>query len=152
MADLGPPLLHITIPGKPRTQGSMTLATNPRTGKEFVKYGDETVNHRNLVVHIASQAWRRQPPLECPVAVRIEAHFQRPKYHYGSGRNAGTLKEWAPRWHTAAPDGDKIARLVHDALTIAGVYKDDAQVSVHVVEKEYWDTNETVVRLWALKD
>ena len=36
-------------------------------------------------------------------------------------------------------DGDKIGRLVDDALSIAGVYRDDSQVSQLRVEKLYAD-------------
>jgi Holliday junction resolvase RusA-like endonuclease len=129
------PLLALTIPGKPRPQGSMTLARNPATGQEFAKYGAETVNHRNLAVGLLRDAWGQADPLAGAVAVRILASFERPKAHYGTGRNAGTLKDWAPHWHTQAPDADKLARLILDALTIAGVYRDDSQACVVRVEK-----------------
>jgi crossover junction endodeoxyribonuclease RusA len=129
------PALVAAIPGKPRPQGSMTLARNPATGREFAKYGTETVLHRNLAVGVLRDAWAGAPALAGPVAVRVVASFARPKAHYRTGRFAHLLRDDAPYWHTQAPDADKLGRLVCDALTIAGVYLDDAQVCLLRVEK-----------------
>lgn len=134
------PALVVTIPGKPRPQGSMTLARNPVTGKEFAKYGAETVNHRNLAIAHMIDARAGAPALAGPVAVRVVASFARPKAHYRTGRFAHLLRDDAPYWHTQAPDADKLGRLVCDALTIAGVYLDDAQVCLLRVEK-LWSPN-----------
>lgn len=69
-----------------------------------------------------------------PVAVTLDFHFGRPKSHYGTGRNAGTLKSSAPQWMIAMPDLDKLARNALDALT-GVVIKDDAQiVRLHVAK------------------
>lgn len=145
------PDLVVIVPGKPRTQGSMTLWRDARTGGERAKYAPETVAHRNLVVGLARQGWGRLP-IGGPVAVQIVAEFTRPKSHYGTGRNASVLKSTAPILHTQAPDGDKIARLVLDALTIAGVYRDDSQVAVLRVEKRWSDMDHprTLVEVFAL--
>jgi crossover junction endodeoxyribonuclease RusA len=144
------PALVVSIPGKPRTQGSMTLWRDAATGGERAKYAPETVAHRNLAVGLFRDAWAGAAPLTGAVAVRIVAVFARPKSHYGTGRNAGVLKDWAPEHYTSAPDGDKIARLVLDALTIAGVYADDGLVAVHRVDKVYGDRPATLVEVWAL--
>jgi Holliday junction resolvase RusA-like endonuclease len=150
MTEVAAPALVVAIPGKPRTQGSMTLWTDKVTGRERAKYAPEVVAHRNLAVGLFRDAWAGAWPLPGPVAVRILATFARPLSHYGTGRNAGVLKDWAPVYYTSAPDGDKIARLVLDALTIAGVYKDDGQVAVHRVEKVYGERPSTLVEVWGL--
>ena len=145
------PDLVVEIPGKPRTQGSMTLWKDPRTGGERAKYAPETVAHRNLVVGMARQGWGARERLTGPVAVHVLAEFARPKSHYGTGRNAARLKPWAPVLHDQAPDGDKVARLVLDALTIAGVYVDDGQASVLRVEKRWSEgASRTVVEVYGL--
>lgn len=61
-------------------------------------------------------------------AVRVEVEFwlPRPKSHWGTGRNKGKLKPSAPRLHTTQPDRDKLERAVNDALTTAGVIRDDS--------------------------
>jgi len=142
--------LFLVIPGKPRTQGSLTLWRGG-DGKERAKHSEHTANHRNLVVGLALQGWGR-PATEAGVAVRIVARFARPASHYGTGRNAGVLKPGAPKWPTtrAGGDLDKVARLVLDALEIAGVYKDDSQVVALRAEKEYAETPCTEVSLWVL--
>jgi Holliday junction resolvase RusA-like endonuclease len=134
------PELTVTIPGRPRGQGSLTLARDPRTGKEFARHGQETVLHRNLVVGELRRAWGDREPLMGPVAVDIVARYPRPKSHFGTGRNAGKLKDSAPRWVITPVDADKVARLIGDAGTIAGIYSDDAQVAQLRVEKLYADS------------
>jgi len=71
-----------------------------------------------------------------PVIVDMLFYFERPKSHFGTGRNAGILKKKAPEYHTQKPDKDKLGRAVHDALT--GIaYHDDSQVIGGKVFK-YW--------------
>lgn len=77
-----------------------------------------------------------------PAAVLLVFTLPRPKYHYGTGRNAGTLKE---RYESAGmdkkPDIDKLARAVLDGLTDAGnVFRDDSQVTKLVAIKTYGET------------
>jgi Holliday junction resolvase RusA-like endonuclease len=143
-------LLVATIPGKPRPQGSMQLSRDPRTGKEWAKYGDQTVLHRNLAVAVLRAEWEGDVALDQPVAVRVTFQFARPKSHYGTGRNSGVLKGSAPLWHTSAPDGDKLCRLVGDALVVAGVLADDALIALWRAEKVWGDHSSTKVEVHAL--
>ena len=146
------PVLSAVIPGKPRGQGSMTLWTADN-GKGRAEYAPPVVAHRNLAVAMLRQANRNRPPLAGPVCVSIHAAMSRPKNHMGSGRNAGQVKPAAPLWPTTYPDVDKIARLVCDALTIAGVIEDDAQIVAVRSAKEWAHPQEgphTRVELWGL--
>lgn len=72
-----------------------------------------------------------------PVAISVTFYLPRLKGHYGTGKNAGTVKLSAPTYHTSKPDLDKLLRCVKDALT--GIaWKDDAQVAVvNELEKVY---------------
>ena len=83
----------------------------------------------------------------------IVATFTRPASHYGTGRNAETLKPTAPARPISrnAGDSDKISRLAMDALDIAGVYNDHSQVALLRIEKRYADLGEpesTVIKVW----
>ena len=74
-----------------------------------------------------------------PVAVVIDAVFERPKSHM----NKSGVKATAPR--IPRPDVDNIAKAVLDALqTVMG---DDTNVSRLVVEKSYGTEARTTVRI-----
>ena len=67
------------------------------------------------------------------VAVSLTFIFRRPDKHF---RKAG-LRLDAPEHQSHAPDADKLARAVLDALTAAGIYHDDGQVAVLTATKLY---------------
>jgi Holliday junction resolvase RusA-like endonuclease len=75
-------------------------------------------------------------PLTGPVAVALAFDLARPRGHYGTGRNADTLRASAPVAPTRAPDIDKLTRAVLDALT-GPLYVDDGQVVALVIAKHY---------------
>lgn len=70
-----------------------------------------------------------------PVHVVMIFEFARPKSHYGSGKNANTVKAGAPRRHLGKPDLDNVAKAAMDALTQVGVWHDDSQVERVFMEK-----------------
>lgn len=143
-------LLRCVIPGTPRPQGSLKILT-ARNGRAFAKNSDTTVEHRNLVVYALAQEWGDREQITGPVALALTFRFARPTSHYGTGRNEGQLLPSAPALHSRTPDVDKVTRLVCDALTIAGVLKDDSLVTLLRAEKQYTEgRSETVVELWSL--
>ena len=83
-----------------------------------------------------------RPAFMGPVGVDLTFRFTRPKSHYGTGRNAGVLKDSAPKFPTsrALGDADKLARSTLDALVTAGVLADDSLVVDLNVRKRYSDT------------
>ena len=77
-------------------------------------------------------------------ALRVDLvfYFPRPKSHFGTGKNATTLKLSAPIWHTKKPDIDNLEKAVYDALSEKsgiGLWKDDTQVVKSRPEKRYAD-------------
>lgn len=141
--------LRFTVPGNARTQGSMR-----RGNRGQVIHVPGVMEHRHKV-SLAAQRMHSGGPMAGPVAVRLEVVLARPEAHYGTGRNAGRLKPSAPEFPAVTPDVDKVARLVLDALTDAGVWRDDKQVAVLRVEKRYQvdpgDIARTQVEVWALE-
>jgi Holliday junction resolvase RusA-like endonuclease len=77
-----------------------------------------------------------RPLLEGPLHLELIFHVNRPKGHYGSGRNADKVKPGAPWAPTVKPDLLKLARAVEDALS-GLVYRDDAQIVVETLQKAY---------------
>lgn len=137
------------IPGDPKGQGSLTLWRSP-DGTERAKHPPATVLHRNNAIATLSNEWGNRDPLLTPVKVVLEFTFARPKSHYGTGRNAGVVKDSAPAWQVSYPDIDKAVRLVCDALVIGGVLKDDSQVAQVSAQKRYGAKGMTVVEVMEL--
>ena len=75
-------------------------------------------------------------PMRGAVIIEVDLYFARPKSHYRTGRNAGILKDSAPRHHTKKPDVDKCARCLGDSLT-GVLYADDSQIKELWVRKAY---------------
>lgn len=77
-----------------------------------------------------------------PVRIHIVCYFQRPVKHFGTGKNAQTIKQGAPDAHTQTPDFDNIAKAACDALTTIGVWKNDKQIFMGAVAK-FWSVGES---------
>ena len=113
---LRPPLtrLHFFVPGTPIPQGSKQPVTMRESSPGLVAW-------RHDVIVMARQARAgRWPCVVPPGVVRVQAlfRFNRPK----SGL-------WKDAVHPGRPpDLDKLQRAVGDALTMAGVVVDDAQI------------------------
>lgn len=141
--------LEVTVPGPPKGQGSMIVTGATRAG---LRHPRATLDHRATVTQYLAQGWAGRPALAGPVAVEVVAWLPRPKGHFGTGRNSEALKPSAPAYPTGYPDGDKVARLVGDALVLAGVIVDDAQVTDWLVRKRYPDERghpgATTIQVW----
>ena len=69
-----------------------------------------------------------------PVSVDLVFLMPRPKSHYGTGKQQGTVKLSSPDYHTSKPDIDKLARCVLDALTGVAWLDDSQVVSMNVIK------------------
>lgn len=72
--------------------------------------------------HAAWRAAKQRQPIDGPIAVTIRFALPMPASRPAPIRHRG----WNP--HTVKPDIDKLARSTLDALTAAGVIRDDARV------------------------
>ena len=132
-------LLACTIPGTPQQQGSKT-----RTPQGFSREAN-----RNLVPWradaIANLQWTArlqwghaaETPITDAVTVAATFIYARPKSHYRTGRNAHLLRDDAPAYKASAPDLDKLQRALGDALTQAGILRDDALIAQWMASKVY---------------
>ena len=124
-------LVAFTVYGKPegarRHRTARTKAGHVRT-----YHGGDHVSAEDRLVSAAMVAWKGQPKVEGPVEVQIHCWFYRPKALLRKmDRGTGTKP------YTGKPDADNVAKLVMDALTKAGVWRDDTQVSDLVVRRAY---------------
>jgi Holliday junction resolvase RusA-like endonuclease len=128
-------VIEIVAYGVPASQGSKR-----HVGKGIMIESSKATRPWRERVHFAAlEAMAGAPRLEGPVALDVQFFFDRPKSHYGTGRNAGALKSDAPSVPAtrATKDADKLLRACFDAMTSAGVYKDDSQVWL-VVASKWW--------------
>lgn len=120
------------VPGVPAPGGSKRVFYNKKTGRAIVTDDcKRNKDWRALVVMAARQHCR--VALEGPLALSITFYMPRPKAHYG----ANGVKLTAPSFHTVKPDATKLLRSTEDALSDAGVWRDDAQVAIQRVIKLY---------------
>lgn len=69
-----------------------------------------------------------------PVRVLMWFSMPRPDGHLNA---AGELRKGKPLFHTSRPDVDNLSKAILDALTEAGVWHDDSQVTKLEIEKVY---------------
>lgn len=121
--------------------------------KAFVRGGKAIVTNDNAktkpwamtVAYAASEAMRDGPAfIVGPVHVSLAFVLPRPLAHR---RRDGSVRPSAGLWSSKKPDLDKLVRCVLDALTAAGVWLDDGQVSRMLVEKLYGDAPCVSVRV-----
>jgi Holliday junction resolvase RusA-like endonuclease len=131
------------VPGRPVPQGSKTAFVNKKTGRPIVVDKDMrlpewrmkiTAHARDAIAH---HSLALMFPMTGPVGIRVDFILDRHKSHYGTGKNAGVVKESAPRYPATMPDIDKLLRAILDGLTDARVWDDDGQV-VWVQAGKYW--------------
>jgi Holliday junction resolvase RusA-like endonuclease len=151
----------LVVFGHPTGQGSISAVAVMRTDERgnrvpvYGKNGYPITNvkdqkaaklkpWRNEIAAMAVTAGEPKPwpalglaMLDEPVIVRLVFYFARPDNHYGTGRNAGVLKDSAPLYPgSTGDDVDKLARSVLDALT-GIVYRSDKRVVTLPARRRY---------------
>lgn len=142
------------VPGVPRPGGSKTSNVIYKNGKPLMakgtrrdgtsferivtatrEAGPHTASWRADVKDFATKNYKGEP-LIGPIALVVTYVMPRSKGHYGSGRNAGRLKDSAPTFVEKAPDTTKLLRSLEDSLK--GIcWGDDSQVVGQIAEKVY---------------
>lgn len=123
-------MINFFVPGTPAPQGSKRYLGNGRMVESSKRVKPWRADIRTTALANFPQ------PLTGPIRLDLTFVMPRPKSHYGTGRNAGKLKNSAPDCHTQKPDLDKLVRAVGDALT--GVaYLDDSQIIVGAYMKRW---------------
>lgn len=144
-------VLTATVIGSPVTQGSInslgkgrpSIHSNAKTLKPWRTDVKDAV--RDVMATAPAGSW----PLAGPVAAEISFTVRKP---------AGAPKR-RRSYPDRRPDVDKLKRAVLDAMTAAGVYRDDGQVVEALVRKAYpnehpdaLDVPGVVIRLYTIGD
>lgn len=118
--------ISFTVNGIPAPQGSKRHVGNGRMVESSKAVGP----WREAVRAECQRAIEsgQEPVMDGPVQLQATFFLPRPKGHFGTGRNAGRVRESAPKRPASKPDSDKLARALLDGLTAGGAWRDDAQV------------------------
>jgi Holliday junction resolvase RusA-like endonuclease len=128
-------VITIVVHGTPAPQGSKKAFHHKQSGKIVMREMSKRVAPwRDSVRSDAIDARERNggglllETMDGPLVADMVFTFVRPRSHYRTGKNAHLLRDDAPTRPQGAPDLSKLARSTEDALTDAGVWRDDARV------------------------
>ena len=131
--------MKITVTGIPKAQPRAKAYIR---GKHAGVYNPKTADDWKCNIRSAVMEQADGDLILGAVSLEICFYFPRPKAHFGTGKNAGVLKQSSPIHHTAKPDLDNLTKAVKDAITDTGaVWRDDSQVSVSRTAKVYCHAN-----------
>lgn len=132
--------LVISIPGHPAPKGSLKCVGG-RGRHQLIEDNVKTKPWRDAVALWIRRNWHQHADEHQPLGADVTFSLPRPKYHYGTGKNAYILKDTAPPYPTKkakdAGDADKLLRLILDAIQDTDVLPDDAQVIDVSARKRY---------------
>lgn len=131
--------MKIVIPLKPVHK--IRHRSSVRNGRA-IQYDIQKNEAALYAAHIMA-SWGPFPPISGPVIVKsLVFRFERPKSHFGAGKNADKLKPSAPIHHTSKPDIDNLIKFLFDCAN-GIVFFDDKQV-VRIVDarKKYCETGD----------
>ena len=140
-------ILTCTIPGTPQQQGSKR-----NVGKVSIEANKNLAPWRADAIANLQKAMEAQQVEQFfePVIVAAVFTYKRPAGHYGTGRNASLVKDSAPTYKASAPDLDKLERALGDALTQAGVVRDDALIVSWSARKVWGDTGSVALSVLSI--
>jgi len=114
-----------------------------RRGNGVITYNPQETEEGKWLLMAKGQVDR---VLQGPVRMECYFIFERPKSHFGTGRNSGEIKASAPEHHIQKPDIDNLVKFVKDCLN--GVaYRDDCQIIRSLSEKMWGSEQRTVVEV-----
>lgn len=119
-------MIAFCVPGLPIAQGSKSFK-GLRNGKPILVESAKGLDKWRHDVELCARraTGYARPMLDSPVLVIVEFTFERPKNRPHDIR------------HAVAPDADKCARAILDALQSAQILSNDSRVSDLVVTKRY---------------
>lgn len=131
-------MLEIIVYGRPAPQGSKRHVGNGimiESSKAVKPWRDDV---KNAAENTIAEQLGTIYPLDAPLVVRMVFTAARPKSHFRTGRNAHLLRDNAPARPAGIPDLSKLIRSTEDALTAAGVWRDDARVVEYERTAKVW--------------
>ena len=133
--------------------GPVPVTVNGRVLVNVREDCQKTRDWRAVVADCGRQAMEaagRLGPFSCPLRVDVVFHLLRPKWHFGSGKNAGQVRASAPAHPAVRPDLTKAWRSTEDSLN--GIcWTDDALIVEQYVRKVYSDRSGAEIKITVLE-
>lgn len=138
-------LVSFTVAGVAQSRGSKSIGRK-KDGTSFVRDSNRKSGPWMRIVEKAArhamETAGKQPTAK-PVKLVVTVYRERPKCHFGTGRNAAVLHQRAAAFPQTFPDITKVVRGIEDAMNEV-VWVDDAQVTdqdnrKRFVEHETWE-------------
>jgi len=166
-----PETIKLIIPGEPKAQQRHRSAIRLRKGCKAIEARNRTTGkieklyrRKDFFLHNYDPSskdkadiarWIKvlapETPLRGPLRVDRYYIFSYLDGHYGTGRNAGKVKDSAPYWKQTRPDIDNFDKLVFDALN--GIfYKDDGQICAGIHVKLYAKVPRTEIYITPIRE
>jgi Holliday junction resolvase RusA-like endonuclease len=137
-------VIEFCVYGTPRPGGSKR-AFRRGAHVHVVDANPKAADWKLRVEQVAGETMNGRELLHGPLSVSFVFTVTRPKSHYG----AKGLRPSAPRFPTTRPDVLKLARSTEDACT-GLVWRDDAQIVLERLRKEYGEQAGVHVHVWEL--
>jgi Holliday junction resolvase RusA-like endonuclease len=115
----------VIVPGQPVAKG------RPRFDRRGHAYTPEKTVRWEQIAAMQIRAAIGSPMYDQPLKLQVTACFQRPQRLLTRKASPNRIP------HVAKPDADNIGKIVADALTLAGVVRDDAVISQMIITKYY---------------
>jgi len=131
----------VTVKGAPKAKKRPKFTT--RAGAKFGRaYNPSEKDEISFWQAVEPQVRGVYYPKDVPLDLYVLYTIERPKSHYGTGKNAGVVKASAPAYPTGKPDADNLLKLLCDALNCQ-LWHDDAQVVDVRIGRRYGPEGET---------
>lgn len=133
--------LELRIPGRPVP---LSRTGHGQFGGKYLSA--PTSRQIGIVVDAWERAGARRFADAAPLDVRARFYFERPAFHFGTGRNAGKIKDrFSGAVPTGRPDIDNLVKLILEALQ-GNAFKDDSRVVMLRAEKRF--SNRARTEVW----
>jgi Holliday junction resolvase RusA-like endonuclease len=117
--------INISIPGQPIAKARPRFR---RAGKFVKTYSPQESEEGMWVLKAQQQIKDAGIFFNGLIEIRIRFYTQRPRSHFGSGKNANNLKASAPSFPDTSKDIDNYCKFTLDCLNHCGIWVDDAKI------------------------
>jgi len=125
------------LPARPIGKARPAFSTKERKdGSKFTSARNTQITEEGKFLLFCLNKWGKKKPILKAMNADFIFVFERPKCHWGTGRNAEKLKPSSPEYHIIKPDIDNIMKIILDSLN-GIIFKDDSQVVSGKYEKRY---------------